>query len=163
MATCFKLQGNRDIEPCVTAMLSCIAKPHEAGDTISKLSATTFVQVHLGYSIHTQEAHLGCCWDVQIACIHTQQAKLFHFHHNCFTFVQGGLLLEMRHACTHAHTRMHVTHTQQPELLRSVCWCWCRKRVKARGRGGPKALSQRTATLPTLASPWMSTVRLCVF
>jgi hypothetical protein len=45
MSAAFKLNGNRDIEPCVAAMLSCIARPAEVGDTISKLSATTFVQV----------------------------------------------------------------------------------------------------------------------
>lgn len=45
MSTCFKLQGNRDIEPCVPLMLSCIARPAEANNAITKLSATTFVQV----------------------------------------------------------------------------------------------------------------------
>lgn len=44
MSAAFKLNGNRDIEPCVPAMLSCIARPAEVGDTITKLSATTFVQ-----------------------------------------------------------------------------------------------------------------------
>jgi hypothetical protein len=45
MSTCFKLQGNRDIEPCVPVMLACIARPAEANSAITKLSATTFVQV----------------------------------------------------------------------------------------------------------------------
>lgn len=45
MSACFKLQGNRDIEPCVPLMLSCIARPAEANNAIVKLSATTFVQV----------------------------------------------------------------------------------------------------------------------
>ena len=45
MSAAFKLNGNRDIEPVVPAMLSCIARPAEVGDTITKLSATTFVQV----------------------------------------------------------------------------------------------------------------------
>eukprot|EP00955_Chlamydomonas_euryale_P029379 309831-Chlamydomonas_euryale.AAC.1 len=44
MSAAFKLNGNRDIEPCVAPMLSCIARPSEVGDTIAKLSATTFVQ-----------------------------------------------------------------------------------------------------------------------
>ena len=44
MSDAFKLNGNRDIEPCVSAMLSCIARPAEVGDTITKLSCTTFVQ-----------------------------------------------------------------------------------------------------------------------
>lgn len=48
MQACFRLQGNRDIEPCVPAMLACIARPAEVGDTITKLSATTFVQVRGG-------------------------------------------------------------------------------------------------------------------
>jgi hypothetical protein len=45
MTSCFRLQGNRDIEPCVPAMLSCIPRPTEVGDAITKLSGTTFVQV----------------------------------------------------------------------------------------------------------------------
>ncbi|KAF5838008.1 elongation factor EF-3 [Dunaliella salina] len=44
MSACFKLQGNRDIEPCVPLMLNCIARPTEANNAIVKLSATTFVQ-----------------------------------------------------------------------------------------------------------------------
>ncbi|GAX78040.1 hypothetical protein CEUSTIGMA_g5482.t1 [Chlamydomonas eustigma] len=44
MSAAFKLNGNKDIAPCVPAMLSCIAHPNEVGDTITKLSATTFVQ-----------------------------------------------------------------------------------------------------------------------
>mmetsp|Transcript_21751 Transcript_21751/g.37084 ORF Transcript_21751/g.37084 Transcript_21751/m.37084 type:complete len:1030 (-) Transcript_21751:648-3737(-) len=44
LAACFKLQGNRDIEPCVASMLSCIARPIEVVDAITKLSGTTFVQ-----------------------------------------------------------------------------------------------------------------------
>ncbi|KAL6762833.1 elongation factor EF-3 [Haematococcus lacustris] len=44
LSACFKLQGNRDIEPCVPALLSCIARPAEVADAITKLSATTFVQ-----------------------------------------------------------------------------------------------------------------------
>lgn len=47
MNECFKLQGNRDIEPCVPFMLSCIARPAEANNAITKLSATTFVQVRV--------------------------------------------------------------------------------------------------------------------
>jgi elongation factor 3 len=45
MSAAFKLSGNRDIESCVPAMLSCIARPAEVGDTISKLSACVYVQV----------------------------------------------------------------------------------------------------------------------
>lgn len=45
MTACFRLQGNRDIEPCVPVMLSCMVRPAEVGDAISKLSGTTFVQV----------------------------------------------------------------------------------------------------------------------
>lgn len=36
--------GNRDIEPFVPAMVSCIARPAEVADCIHKLAATTFVQ-----------------------------------------------------------------------------------------------------------------------
>ena len=45
MSASIKLNGNKDIAPCVAAMLSCIAHPNEVGDTITKLSASTFVQV----------------------------------------------------------------------------------------------------------------------
>ena len=45
MSAATKLNGNRDIAPCVSAMLSCIANPALVGETITKLSATTFVQV----------------------------------------------------------------------------------------------------------------------
>jgi len=44
MTACFRLQGNRDIQPCEQYMLSCIARPAEVGEAVSKLSATTFVQ-----------------------------------------------------------------------------------------------------------------------
>lgn len=37
--------GNRDLEPHIPALVSCIAKPAEVPDVIAKLSATTFVQV----------------------------------------------------------------------------------------------------------------------
>ncbi|KAL4853476.1 Elongation factor 3 [Chlorella vulgaris] len=36
--------GNRDLEPHVPALVSCIAKPDEVPQVIAKLSATTFVQ-----------------------------------------------------------------------------------------------------------------------
>ena len=53
MSEAFKLNGNRDIAPCVSAMLSCIAHPNEVGDTITKLSALTFVQVRPHFNSHT--------------------------------------------------------------------------------------------------------------
>ncbi len=40
----FTLQGNRDIKACVQDILTCMAKPTLVSDTITKLSATTFVQ-----------------------------------------------------------------------------------------------------------------------
>lgn len=43
-AGAFALVGNRDIEPLVPALMSCIARPAEVPDTITKLSGTTFVQ-----------------------------------------------------------------------------------------------------------------------
>ncbi|KAI7836488.1 hypothetical protein COHA_009640 [Chlorella ohadii] len=36
--------GNRDLEPHIPALVSCIARPAEVPDVIAKLSATTFVQ-----------------------------------------------------------------------------------------------------------------------
>jgi elongation factor 3 len=53
MGAIFKLQGNRDIEPCVPSMLSCIAKPQETPDAITKLSGTTFVQVRCPQCVGT--------------------------------------------------------------------------------------------------------------
>jgi len=41
---CFMKNGNRDIEPFVPALVSCIARPAETTDCIHKLAATTFVQ-----------------------------------------------------------------------------------------------------------------------
>ncbi len=36
--------GNRDIEPFIPVMVSCIARPTEVPDCVHKLGATTFVQ-----------------------------------------------------------------------------------------------------------------------
>jgi hypothetical protein len=43
----FKLVGNRDIEHILDDLLHCVARPAEVPDVVSKLSATTFVQVGL--------------------------------------------------------------------------------------------------------------------
>jgi elongation factor 3 len=40
----FMVNGNRDIEQFVPALVSCIARPAETTDCIHKLAATTFVQ-----------------------------------------------------------------------------------------------------------------------
>lgn len=45
MAECCALVGNRDIEPVVPALMSCMARPTETSDCITKVSCTTFVQV----------------------------------------------------------------------------------------------------------------------
>ncbi len=37
--------GNRDVDPFIPALISCIARPAEVPDCVHKLSATTFVQV----------------------------------------------------------------------------------------------------------------------
>ena len=37
--------GNRDIEPFIPVLVSCIARPAEVPDCVHKLGATTFVQV----------------------------------------------------------------------------------------------------------------------
>lgn len=39
-----QLLNNRDLEPCVPAILSSIARPAEVSETIIKLSALVFVQ-----------------------------------------------------------------------------------------------------------------------
>lgn len=44
MKSAFLLVDNRDIEPLVPDMLSCIQRPAEVPETIVKLSGTTFVQ-----------------------------------------------------------------------------------------------------------------------
>ena len=36
--------GNKDIEPFVPTLCSCVARPEEIGETVEKLAATTFVQ-----------------------------------------------------------------------------------------------------------------------
>jgi hypothetical protein len=36
--------GNKDIEPFVPTLCSCVARPDEIGETVEKLAATTFVQ-----------------------------------------------------------------------------------------------------------------------
>lgn len=41
----FKLVGNRDIEHILDDLLHCVARPAEVPDVVTKLSATTFVQV----------------------------------------------------------------------------------------------------------------------
>jgi hypothetical protein len=44
----FKLVGNRDIEHLVSDLLHCVTRPNEVADVVTKLSATTFVQVRVG-------------------------------------------------------------------------------------------------------------------
>ncbi len=41
---CFLVNGNRDIEQFIPALVGCIARPAETTDCIHKLAATTFVQ-----------------------------------------------------------------------------------------------------------------------
>lgn len=45
----FKLVGNRDIEHILDDLLHCVARPAEVPDVVTKLSATTFVQVREFY------------------------------------------------------------------------------------------------------------------
>ncbi len=44
-AATFALMGNRDIAALVPDLLGCVARPGEVADVVTKLSATTFVQV----------------------------------------------------------------------------------------------------------------------
>ena len=44
LLACCYAAGNRDLDPNVPAVVSCIARPTEVSDLIAKLSATTFVQ-----------------------------------------------------------------------------------------------------------------------
>lgn len=44
LLACCYTAGNRDLEPNLPALVSCIARPSEVSDVIAKLSATTFVQ-----------------------------------------------------------------------------------------------------------------------
>ena len=47
----FALVGNRDIDHLVMDLLHCVAQPEEVSDMVTKLSATTFVQVSCGYVV----------------------------------------------------------------------------------------------------------------
>lgn len=44
LLACCYTAGNRDLEPHIPAVVSCIARPAEVTDLVAKLSATTFVQ-----------------------------------------------------------------------------------------------------------------------
>lgn len=44
----FSLVGNRDIEHILNDLLHCVSRPTEVPDVVTKLSATTFVQVRVG-------------------------------------------------------------------------------------------------------------------
>ena len=44
LLACCYTAGNRDLEPHIPAIVSCIARPQEVTDVVAKLSATTFVQ-----------------------------------------------------------------------------------------------------------------------
>lgn len=59
----FKLVGNRDIEHILDDLLHCVARPAEVPDVVTKLSATTFVQVRhrggRGKPVAGDGAHLG--------------------------------------------------------------------------------------------------------
>ncbi len=79
MAAVAKLQGNRDIEPCVPAMLSCVVRPLEVPDAIAKLSGTTFVQVNaarddLGGSV----THACTCGQAQPPGQHASPGRTPH-------------------------------------------------------------------------------------
>lgn len=45
LKTVCQTMGNKDLEPFIPVLVSCIARPNELGDCMYKLSATTFVQV----------------------------------------------------------------------------------------------------------------------
>jgi hypothetical protein len=49
--------GNRDIEPFIPVLVSCIARPAEVPDCVHKLGATTFVQVGGAHAL----THLTLC------------------------------------------------------------------------------------------------------
>lgn len=42
--SCFRVNGNRDIQPFIPTLVGCIARPAETTECIHKLAATTFVQ-----------------------------------------------------------------------------------------------------------------------
>ena len=51
--------GNRDLEPHIPALVSCIAQPAEVPNVIAKLSATTFVQVGASWRASRPRARAG--------------------------------------------------------------------------------------------------------
>jgi hypothetical protein len=63
----FKLVGNRDIEHILDDLLHCVARPNEVPDVVTKLSATTFVQVRAhkaggNSDQQRQQQQNRCCW-----------------------------------------------------------------------------------------------------
>jgi hypothetical protein len=55
--------GNRDIEHILDDLLHCVARPAEVPDVVTKLSATTFVQV--GLCVGMCCVSLFCCFACQ--------------------------------------------------------------------------------------------------
>ena len=47
MTACCSVVGNRDVEPFVPTLISCMARPAEVADGIHRLGAITFVQVRI--------------------------------------------------------------------------------------------------------------------
>ena len=45
MTACCSVVGNRDVEPFVPTLISCMGNPAEVAEGIHKLGAITFVQV----------------------------------------------------------------------------------------------------------------------
>lgn len=48
MTACCSVVGNRDVEPFVPTLISCMGNPGEVAEGIHKLGAITFVQVPIG-------------------------------------------------------------------------------------------------------------------
>lgn len=78
----FKLVGNRDIEHILDDLLHCVARPAEVPDVVSKLSATTFVQVGAGpgtqccrlsilaqQHLHLEKLHFFCSSQCHVGCV----------------------------------------------------------------------------------------------
>lgn len=56
----YRTAGNRDIEHLLDELLSCVVRPEDVADVVTKLSATTFVQVCLGGRVGVWVWVCGC-------------------------------------------------------------------------------------------------------
>ena len=74
MTACCSVVGNRDVEPFVPTLISCMGNPAEVAEGIHKLGAITFVQV-LSY-MYSMVAGQTMAAEFSCACHHTRPSCL---------------------------------------------------------------------------------------